>query len=97
MRPKLDALHHAAVPIQISIEDLVIYGDLEVPFNAIGSVIFIHGSGSSRFSSRNQWRDTLLLRCQKWTQKILMNQNSVQMKSMFEQGTAKVNEILTPA
>jgi len=55
MRPKLDALHHAAVPIQISIEDLVIYGDLEVPFNAIGSVIFIHGSGSSRFSSRNQY------------------------------------------
>lgn len=53
MRQKLGALHHAAVPIQISIEDLVIYGDLEVPLNAIGSVIFIHGSGSSRFSSRS--------------------------------------------
>ena len=30
-------------------------GDLSVPSDAIGIVLFAHGSGSSRFSSRNQY------------------------------------------
>jgi dienelactone hydrolase len=32
-----------------------IAGDLEVPRNAIGIVVFAHGSGSGRFSSRNRF------------------------------------------
>ena len=31
-----------------------LYGDLGVPANAVGLVVFAHGSGSSRFSSRNR-------------------------------------------
>jgi len=30
-------------------------GDLEVPAGATGIVLFAHGSGSSRFSSRNRY------------------------------------------
>ena len=32
----------------------VIHGDMRVPAGAIGMVVFAHGSGSSRFSSRNR-------------------------------------------
>jgi dienelactone hydrolase len=32
-----------------------IHGDLTIPDHAIGAVIFAHGSGSSRFSPRNQF------------------------------------------
>ena len=32
-----------------------IAGDLEIPRNAIGIVVFAHGSGSGRFSSRNRF------------------------------------------
>jgi putative phosphoribosyl transferase len=32
----------------------VIHGDLSTPPEAVGTVVFAHGSGSSRFSSRNQ-------------------------------------------
>ena len=40
----------------------VIYGDLEIPVcdKPIGVCIFVHGSGSSRFSSRNQYVAHLL-------------------------------------
>lgn len=44
---------HAAVRVpagQVSLE-----GDLDMPAGARGLVIFAHGSGSSRHSSRNQW------------------------------------------
>jgi len=34
--------------------DVVLQGDLHVPERAIGLVIFAHGSGSSRFSTRNR-------------------------------------------
>jgi dienelactone hydrolase len=39
-------------PVRIPIEDVVLYGDLEIPAGAKGLVIFVHGSGSSRFSPR---------------------------------------------
>lgn len=45
--------HNRTTPVRISIKDLVLYGDLEVPAQAFGLVIFVHGSGSSRFSPRN--------------------------------------------
>ena len=37
------------------IEDMVLHGDLRVPPHAKGLVIFVHGSGSSRFSPRNRY------------------------------------------
>ena len=43
---------HEAVHIPVS--DVTIEGDLIVPANATGLVIFAHGSGSSRFSRRNR-------------------------------------------
>jgi predicted alpha/beta-hydrolase family hydrolase len=32
----------------------ILEGDLHIPEDAVGLVIFAHGSGSSRFSSRNR-------------------------------------------
>ena len=39
--------------VQIPAGGYVLEGDLKVPPDAVGLVIFAHGSGSSRFSSRN--------------------------------------------
>jgi len=41
--------------IQIKTGDAVIEGDLNIPQNASGIVLFAHGSGSSRFSVRNNY------------------------------------------
>ncbi|OGT30191.1 MAG: hydrolase [Gammaproteobacteria bacterium RIFCSPHIGHO2_12_FULL_35_23] len=41
--------------IKISYLDLCLLGNLAIPSNAQGLVIFVHGSGSSRFSPRNQY------------------------------------------
>lgn len=41
-------------PIEIPVPGAAVNGDLRVPPNAAGLVIFAHGSGSSRFSSRNR-------------------------------------------
>src|SRR6185503_17486824 len=41
--------------IEITVSDAVLRGYLEVPPEAKGLVIFAHGSGSSRKSSRNQY------------------------------------------
>ncbi|MFE3868629.1 dienelactone hydrolase family protein [Flavobacterium sp. LS2P90] len=40
--------------IDIPLSTLILKGDLVIPENAIGIVIFSHGSGSNRFSSRNR-------------------------------------------
>jgi pimeloyl-ACP methyl ester carboxylesterase len=40
--------------IAISTSDAILRGDLDVPDDAIGLVVFAHGSGSSRFSPRNR-------------------------------------------
>ncbi len=41
-------------PIIITMKDIELNGILHIPKTAIGLVIFVHGSGSSRFSKRNQ-------------------------------------------
>ena len=43
-----------SVPLQIPAGEVMLSGDLEIPENAAGLVLFAHGSGSSRFSRRNQ-------------------------------------------
>lgn len=40
---------------QIAIDDVVLAGDLVIPPQAQGVVLFAHGSGSSRHSPRNRW------------------------------------------
>lgn len=47
---------HARVrPLELQLPDAAVYGDLAVPAHAQGLVIFVHGSGSSRHSSRNRY------------------------------------------
>lgn len=41
-------------PVKIAAGDVELYGDLTLPDGANGLVVFVHGSGSSRFSSRNR-------------------------------------------
>lgn len=48
---KIDTEH----PITIPCEDIHLEGLLHIPKQAQGIVIFVHGSGSSRFSPRNQF------------------------------------------
>jgi dienelactone hydrolase len=45
----------AALEVQIQAGDVQLDGTLSVPADAQGIVIFAHGSGSSRFSSRNRY------------------------------------------
>lgn len=45
--------NHKAVNIQL--DGVILKGDLVIPKNAIGLVIFSHGSGSSRLSPRNNF------------------------------------------
>lgn len=42
-------------PVRIALEELTLHGDLLIPKQAMGLVIFVHGSGSSRFSPRNKY------------------------------------------
>jgi hypothetical protein len=42
-------------PVRIEVEGVVLEGDLAIPPSAGGIVVFVHGSGSSRFSSRNRF------------------------------------------
>ena len=44
-----------ARPVRIVIDDIFLNGDLQLPEQAVGLVIFVHGSGSSRFSPRNRF------------------------------------------
>jgi putative phosphoribosyl transferase len=41
--------------VEISAGSLLLYGELKIPENATGIVLFAHGSGSSRHSPRNQY------------------------------------------
>lgn len=43
-----------AMPVHIALEEASLHGDLQIPENPTGLVIFVHGSGSSRFSPRNR-------------------------------------------
>jgi dienelactone hydrolase len=40
--------------VKISLKGAALEGELEIPENAVALVIFVHGSGSSRHSPRNQ-------------------------------------------
>ncbi len=41
--------------VRVAVEDVVLQGDLTIPGEARGIVLFAHGSGSSRHSPRNQF------------------------------------------
>jgi putative phosphoribosyl transferase len=51
-------------PIRIDVAGASLNGDLSVPDHARGVVVFVHGSGSSRFSRRNRAVADRLLRVQ---------------------------------
>lgn len=42
------------IPVQLELRNSILSGDLHVPKDAAGLVIFAHGSGSSRLSPRNR-------------------------------------------
>lgn len=42
------------IPVSVTADDVELTGDLTVPADAIGIVVFAHGSGSSRLSPRNR-------------------------------------------
>jgi putative phosphoribosyl transferase len=42
-------------PVRIAVDNVILDGDLAIPPGAEGIVVFAHGSGSSRFSSRNRF------------------------------------------
>lgn len=54
MTAKRRTSHEMTTPVRIAADELVLHGDLRVPQDARGFVIFVHGSGSSRFSPRNR-------------------------------------------
>lgn len=41
--------------VQIPVDSVTLDGALTIPANAVGLVLFVHGSGSSRFSPRNNF------------------------------------------
>ncbi|MBE0556803.1 MAG: dienelactone hydrolase family protein, partial [Proteobacteria bacterium] len=43
------------IPVRIAVDGVTLEGDLAIPPGAKGIVVFVHGSGSSRFSSRNRF------------------------------------------
>lgn len=53
MTSKIANPHQKAGPVRIPLGDIALQGYLEIPECALGLVIFVHGSGSSRFSARN--------------------------------------------
>ena len=46
---------HQETAVRIPVGSVVVEGNLAVPSGARGIVLFAHGSGSSRFSPRNQY------------------------------------------
>jgi len=49
----METMQSKTLPIQL--DGLILNGDLTIPENTIGMVIFSHGSGSSRLSPRNKY------------------------------------------
>lgn len=45
----------AGPEVEIKTPTFTLYGNLAIPEDATGLVLFAHGSGSSRFSSRNRF------------------------------------------
>jgi pimeloyl-ACP methyl ester carboxylesterase len=48
-------MNHQESELKIPVGNVVVEGNLSVPSDAVGIVLFAHGSGSSRFSPRNQF------------------------------------------
>ncbi len=46
---------HEESLVQVPADSVVLEGNLSIPANAIGVVLFAHGSGSSRHSPRNRY------------------------------------------
>jgi putative phosphoribosyl transferase len=46
---------HQEIAVRIPVGGVTVDGNLNMPSDAIGVVLFAHGSGSSRFSPRNQY------------------------------------------
>ncbi|HMK94030.1 MAG TPA: dienelactone hydrolase family protein [Candidatus Limnocylindrales bacterium] len=46
---------HKESALKIPVGKVIVEGDLTVPSDAVGIVLFAHGSGSSRFSPRNRY------------------------------------------
>ncbi|MGA2681981.1 MAG: dienelactone hydrolase family protein [Candidatus Bathyarchaeia archaeon] len=46
---------HRETSVKIPVGNVVVEGNLNIPLGAKGIVLFAHGSGSSRFSTRNQY------------------------------------------
>jgi putative phosphoribosyl transferase len=49
------AIEKKSLEIRIPIGSIYLEGNLDIPTGASGIVVFVHGSGSSRFSPRNQY------------------------------------------
>jgi dienelactone hydrolase len=47
--------NEASIPVSIPVGEVLLAGDLVVPAEALGLVLFAHGSGSSRSSPRNRF------------------------------------------
>ena len=54
LAPPCEAHGAVAIRLHIPAGEVTLTGDLEIPENARGLVLFAHGSGSSRLSPRNQ-------------------------------------------
>ena len=54
MRPTA-VQYDVPAPVQVPLDGVVMYGDLQIPAAARGLIVFVHGSGSSRFSVRNRY------------------------------------------
>jgi putative phosphoribosyl transferase len=54
MRPTA-VQYNVPIPVQVPLDGVAIYGDLQLPARARGLIVFVHGSGSSRFSVRNRY------------------------------------------
>ena len=52
IEPQVDAV---GKPVRIQVGNVILEGELKLPANAPGVVLFAHGSGSSRHSPRNQF------------------------------------------
>ena len=52
VEPQVNAVNKS---VRIPIENVFLEGELQLPENAPGVVLFVHGSGSSRHSPRNQF------------------------------------------
>jgi len=52
--PQAAAARHVRLAVEIPVEEGVLNGDLREPPDPRGLIVFAHGSGSSRFSARNQ-------------------------------------------